>query len=224
MHTRARVETIEEFRPGSVRWSPAPPSATHQLSILRRKTRNCFLLLSSCQPYREKISGARADRPQPGQADGVAQARRCRRRPKLDRLVRSTRQLLNLIHAIGEAGRLSDQSATLTLCGVQVRQGRLLATLLAGIADFDARPDQGADRRWLQARNGARRQVWPQVMGQLGGGPRLLRCPVKLLGAFLVRSFGWRLVVPAGEQVGCSRAGKRLTNTATDLVRDDFPN
>ncbi|MFZ2082283.1 MAG: recombinase family protein [Xanthobacteraceae bacterium] len=83
--------------------------------------------------YREKISGARADRPQLGKpslkrGDVVVVT-------KLDRLGRSTRELLNLIHAIGEAGA-AFRSIGDALWDTSSSQGRLLATLLAGI-DFE---------------------------------------------------------------------------------------
>ena len=88
----------------------------------------------SLRGFRPPISGARADRPQLGKpslkrGDVVVVT-------KLDRLGRSTRELLNLIYAIGETG------AAFRLIGDALRdtsssQGRLLATLLAGIADFE---------------------------------------------------------------------------------------
>lgn len=86
--------------------------------------------------YREKISGARADRPQlarlmvalkPGDTVIVC---------KLDRLGRSTRELLDLIDRIGKAGA-SFRSLGDPLWDTSSAQGRLLSTLLAGIAEFE---------------------------------------------------------------------------------------
>jgi DNA invertase Pin-like site-specific DNA recombinase len=86
--------------------------------------------------YREKISGARADRPQlaklmkalkPGDVVTVT---------KLDRLGRSTRELLDLIDRIGKAGA-SFRSLGDPLWDTSSAQGRLLSTLLAGIAEFE---------------------------------------------------------------------------------------
>ena len=54
---------------------------------------------------------------------------------KLDRLGRSTRELLNLIHAIGEAGA-AFRSIGDALWDTSSSQRRLLATLPAGTADF----------------------------------------------------------------------------------------
>jgi len=86
--------------------------------------------------YREKISGARADRPQlaklmaaltPGDIVVVT---------KLDRLGRSTRELLDLIDRIGKAGA-AFRSLGDPLWDTSSAQGRLLSTLLAGIAEFE---------------------------------------------------------------------------------------
>src|SRR5437899_2195720 len=86
--------------------------------------------------YREKVSGARADRPQlakmidklsPGDVVVVT---------KLDRLGRSTRELLDLIDRIGKAGA-SFRSLGDPLWDTGSAQGRLLSTLLAAIAEFE---------------------------------------------------------------------------------------
>ena len=54
--------------------------------------------------YREKISGARADRPQLGRLMGSLRKGDAVVITKVDRLARSTRELLNLIAAIDEKG------------------------------------------------------------------------------------------------------------------------
>src|ERR1700722_1521107 len=86
--------------------------------------------------FREKISGARADRPQlaklmaslkPGDVVTVT---------KLDRLGRSTRELLDLIERISKAGA-SFRSLGDPLWDTSSSQGRLLSTLLAAIAEFE---------------------------------------------------------------------------------------
>ena len=80
--------------------------------------------------FREKISGIRADRPQlaklmaslsPGDIVIVT---------KLDRLGRSTRELLDLIHRIDQAGA-SFKSLGDPLFDTSSPQGRLLVTMLA---------------------------------------------------------------------------------------------
>ena len=86
--------------------------------------------------YREKISGVRADRPQLAklmlslkQGDIVLVT-------KLDRLGRSTRELLDLIHHIDQAGA-AFRSLGDPLFDTSTSQGRLLVTMLAAIAEFE---------------------------------------------------------------------------------------
>ena len=86
--------------------------------------------------YREKIRGVRADRPQLaklmaglGAGDVVAVT-------KLDRLGRTTRELLDLIERIGKAGA-SFRSLGDPLWDTGSAQGRLLSTMLAAIAEFE---------------------------------------------------------------------------------------
>jgi DNA invertase Pin-like site-specific DNA recombinase len=55
---------------------------------------------------------------------------------KLDRLGRSTRELLNLIERIGKAGA-AFRSLSALLFDTTSSQGRLLSTLLAAIAEFE---------------------------------------------------------------------------------------
>ena len=103
--------------------------------------------------YREKISGARADRPQLAKMMAALKRGDIVVVTKLDRLGRSTRELLNLIHAIGEAGA-AFRSLGDPLWDTSSSQGRLLATLLAGIADFEReliRERTGAGRRRAMA-------------------------------------------------------------------------
>jgi len=86
--------------------------------------------------YREKISGVRADRPQlaklmaslmPGDVVTVC---------KLDRLGRSTRELLELIDCIGKAGA-AFRSLGDPLWDTSSSQGRLVSTILASVTEFE---------------------------------------------------------------------------------------
>jgi DNA invertase Pin-like site-specific DNA recombinase len=86
--------------------------------------------------YREKVSGVRADRPQLGKLMAALKAGDIVQVTKLDRLGRSTRELLNLIDAIGKAGA-SFRSLGDPLWDTSTSQGRLLSTMLAAIADFE---------------------------------------------------------------------------------------
>ena len=102
--------------------------------------------------YREKVSGVRANRPQLaklmaglGTGDVVVVT-------KLDRLGRSTRELLDLIDRISKAGA-SFRSLGDPLWDTGSSQGRLLSTMLAAIAEFERelireRTGEGASGRW----------------------------------------------------------------------------
>jgi hypothetical protein len=85
--------------------------------------------------YREKISGARADRPQLAKLMASLKAGDVVLVTKLDRLGRSTRELLDLIERIGKVGA-AFRSLGDPLWDTSSSQGRLLSTLLAAIAEF----------------------------------------------------------------------------------------
>jgi DNA invertase Pin-like site-specific DNA recombinase len=88
--------------------------------------------------YREKISGAGAgaDRPQLAKLMASLKAGDVVLVTKLDRLGRSTRELLDLIERIGKAGA-AFRSLGDPLFDTTSSQGRLLSTLLAAIAEFE---------------------------------------------------------------------------------------
>src|SRR5215468_4198277 len=86
--------------------------------------------------YREKVSGVRADRPQLAKLMAVLRPDDVVVVTKLDRLGRSTRELLDLIDRIGKAGA-SFRSIGDPLWDTGSAQGRLLSTLLAAIAEFE---------------------------------------------------------------------------------------
>jgi len=86
--------------------------------------------------YREKVSGARADRPQLAKLMASLKAGDIVLVTKLDRLGRSTRELLDLLE------RISASKAAFRLLGDPLwdttsSQGRLLSRLLAAIAEFE---------------------------------------------------------------------------------------
>jgi DNA invertase Pin-like site-specific DNA recombinase len=86
--------------------------------------------------YQEKISGVRADRPQLAKLMASLKAGDVVLVAKLDRLGRSTRELLDLIERIGKAGA-TFRSLGDPLWDTSSSQGRLLSTLLAAIAEFE---------------------------------------------------------------------------------------
>ena len=86
--------------------------------------------------YREKISGARADRPQLAKLMASLREGDTLIITKIDRLARSTRELLNLIHQIDQAGA-SLKSLGDPLFNTASAQGRLLVAVLGAVAEFE---------------------------------------------------------------------------------------
>src|SRR6516225_3955650 len=86
--------------------------------------------------FAEKISGAYSDRPQLAKAIAALAEGDTLVVSKLDRLARSTRDLLNALDAIGKAGAtfksLADQWAN-----TDTAHGRLMLTVLGGLAEFE---------------------------------------------------------------------------------------
>jgi DNA invertase Pin-like site-specific DNA recombinase len=100
--------------------------------------------------YREKESGARSDRPALHNALKALDAGDVLLVTRLDRLARSTRDLLNILQDVGERGAafksLADHWADTT-----TPHGRLMLTILGGLAEFErslikARTDVGIKR------------------------------------------------------------------------------
>lgn len=86
--------------------------------------------------FREKVSGVRADRPQLAKLMAGLKRGDIVVVTKLDRLGRSTRELLDLIERIGKTGA-AFRSLGDPLWDTSSSQGRLLSTLLAAIAEFE---------------------------------------------------------------------------------------
>jgi DNA invertase Pin-like site-specific DNA recombinase len=86
--------------------------------------------------FSEKVGGAKTDRQQLAKAITALGSGDCLIVTKLDRLARSTRDLLNTLDAIGKAGAtfrsLSDSWADTT-----TPHGRLMLTVLGGLAEFE---------------------------------------------------------------------------------------
>jgi DNA invertase Pin-like site-specific DNA recombinase len=106
------------------------------------------------QIYSEKVSGAVTERKAPARAIAALGPSDVLLVTRLDRLARSTRDLLNVLDAVVKAGAgfksLNDQWADTTTA-----HGRLMLTVLGGLAEFErelirARTDEG--RKRAQAR------------------------------------------------------------------------
>ena len=87
--------------------------------------------------YKEKVSGVRADRPQLAKLMASLKAGDIVVVTKLDRLGRSTRELLELMERIGKVGA-SFRSLGDPLWDTTSSQGRLLSTLLGRHCRFRA--------------------------------------------------------------------------------------
>jgi DNA invertase Pin-like site-specific DNA recombinase len=103
--------------------------------------------------YSEKISGVRADRPQLAKLMASLQPGDVVTVVKLDRLGRSTRELLDLIERIDKVDA-AFRSLGDPLWDTTTPTGRLLRTMLAGIAEFERdliRERTGEGRKRAQA-------------------------------------------------------------------------
>jgi DNA invertase Pin-like site-specific DNA recombinase len=104
--------------------------------------------------FREKDSGARGDRPQLAKAIASLEAGDVLLVTRLDRLARSTRDLLNIVHAIGERGA-AFKSLSDTWADTANAHGRLMMTILARLAELErelirARTSAGRERAKAQ--------------------------------------------------------------------------
>jgi DNA invertase Pin-like site-specific DNA recombinase len=100
--------------------------------------------------FAEKVSGAKTDRVELARVLKRIEAGDLLIVTRLDRLARSTRDLLNILHALAERGAKFKSLAD-PWCDTSTPQGELLVTVLAGFATFErhlikARTDDGRKR------------------------------------------------------------------------------
>jgi DNA invertase Pin-like site-specific DNA recombinase len=100
--------------------------------------------------YREKISGVRADRPQLARMVAALKPGDLVVVTRLDRLGRSVRELLNLLAEFEKTG-VHFKSLGDPWCDTTTPHGRLMLTVLGGLAEFDrsliiARTSEGRAR------------------------------------------------------------------------------
>jgi DNA invertase Pin-like site-specific DNA recombinase len=86
--------------------------------------------------FAEKFSGAYADRPALAKALATLGEGDCLVVCKLDRLARSTRDLLNTLDAVGKAGA-TFRSLSDAWANTDTPHGRLMLTVLSGLAEFE---------------------------------------------------------------------------------------
>src|SRR6202162_1312345 len=89
--------------------------------------------------FQEKISGARSDRRQLARLMAVLAKGDVLVVTRLDRLARSTRDLLNLLGTIAEKGA-GFKSLRDTWADTTTAHGRLMLTVLGGLAEFEREP------------------------------------------------------------------------------------
>jgi DNA invertase Pin-like site-specific DNA recombinase len=107
------------------------------------------LRASGCaKVYSEKISGVKTDRPELARVIRRLEAGDVLMVTRLDRLARSTRDLLNILDAVGKAGA-AFKSLGDTWADTTTPHGRLMLTVLGGLAEFE--------RELILARTGAGR-------------------------------------------------------------------
>jgi DNA invertase Pin-like site-specific DNA recombinase len=100
--------------------------------------------------FKEKASGTRTDRPELAKAIRRLEVGDVLVVTRLDRLARSTRDLLNILDAVAKAGA-SFKSLADTWADTTTAHGKLLLTVLGGLAEFErelirARTDDGRKR------------------------------------------------------------------------------
>jgi DNA invertase Pin-like site-specific DNA recombinase len=86
--------------------------------------------------FREKISGARADRNQLKRLLKIVERGDLVIVTRLDRLARSTRDLLNILGTLAESG-VGFRSLSDTWADTTTPHGRLMLTVLGGLAEFE---------------------------------------------------------------------------------------
>jgi hypothetical protein len=118
-----------------------PPCASGAASSIYDKKAGAVTI------FREKISGARADRPQLAKLMASLKGGDVIVVTKLDRLGRSTKELLNLLDQIDKTGA-KFRSIGDPAWNTETPTGRLLSTLLAGIAEFERELIRSAQQLW----------------------------------------------------------------------------
>src|SRR5918997_5780553 len=114
--------------------------------------------------FKEKVSGVRADRPQLRKALAALEPDDVFLVTRLDRLARSTRDLLNILDEIGKKGA-GFRSLNDTWADTTTPHGRLMLTVLGGLAEFE--------RELIRARTGEGRERAKARGVRLGRRPKL---------------------------------------------------
>ena len=114
--------------------------------------------------FKEKVSGAKTDRPELAKAIRRLEPGDVLVVTRLDRLARSTRDLLNVLDEIGQRGA-GFKSLRDTWADTTTPHGKLMVTILGGLAEFE--------RELIMARTGEGR-LRAKARGVRFGRPRTL--------------------------------------------------
>src|SRR3954463_13642393 len=114
--------------------------------------------------FREKVSGVRADRPELARLMRTLSAGDVVLVTRLDRLARSTRDLLNTLASISDK-QAGFRSLNDTWADTTTPHGRFMLTVLGGLAEFE--------RELIRARTGEGRQRAKDRGVRLGRKPKL---------------------------------------------------
>jgi DNA invertase Pin-like site-specific DNA recombinase len=147
---------IEMAQLGYARVSTDGQSLTAQVTEL--KAANCQRI------FKEKISGARSDRKQLARLIAGLDEGDILVVTRLDRLARSTRDLLNTLGTVAEKGA-AFRSLRDTWADTTTAHGRLMLTVLGGLAEFE--------RELIRTRTGEGRQRAKARGVVLGRRPKL---------------------------------------------------
>jgi DNA invertase Pin-like site-specific DNA recombinase len=121
------------------------------------------LMTAGCaKVFKEKVSGAKTDRPELAKVIGRLEPGDVLVVTRLDRLARSTRDLLNVIAAVSERDA-GFKSLKDTWADTTTAHGRLMLTVLGGLAEFE--------RELIRARTGEGRKR-AKARGVKFGRPR----------------------------------------------------
>ena len=132
------TKTIRD--PFTTQFTPVPRGTIAYLAASFRHIDACArgeIPIAKCAKiFQEKISGARSDRKQLTRLMGVLAKGDVLVVTRLDRLARSTRDLLNLLGTIAEKGA-GFKSLRDTWADTTTAHGRLMLTVLGGLAEFE---------------------------------------------------------------------------------------
>jgi DNA invertase Pin-like site-specific DNA recombinase len=116
--------------------------------------------------YSEKESGTRTDRPELAKAISKLDSGDTLIVTRLDRLARSTRDLLNLLETLKDKG-VAFKSLKDAWCDTTTPHGRLMLTVLGGLAEFE--------RELIKARTGEGRKRAQERGVRFGRPPKMTK-------------------------------------------------